>query len=257
MSVSAMLTDERHDIIRALLLADGRVLANELALKFGVSEDTVRRDLRELAKAGFCRRVHGGALAPAPQVPPIERRIETATTAKAKLAAVAAGLVHTGQTIFIDAGSTNFAIASALPQDLELTVVTNAPGAVTALSAHPKVRIILLGGSFDRERGSTGGSSTLRDIGNLYADLFFLGSCALDAQFGVSALDPVEAEVKRAMVAQSRATAIAVTSNKLNTAAPFRVAPPEAVTHLIVEPDADEALLTVFAALGTMVHPAG
>lgn len=257
MSTAAMLTDERHDVIRALLIADGRVLANELAIRFGVSEDTVRRDLRELAKAGYCRRVHGGALAPAPLSPPIATRLETATAAKAKLAGLAAGLVRAGQTLFIDAGSTNFAIARALPQDIDLTVVTNAPGAVAALSAHPKVRIILLGGIYDREKGSAGGSGTLRDIGNLYADLFFLGSCALDAQFGVSAFDPIEAEVKRAMVAQSRATAIAVTSSKLHTAAPFRVAPPEAVTHLVVEPDADTALLTTFAALGTVVHRAG
>ena len=101
-----MLTDERHDVIRALLLSDGRVVANELAARFGVSEDTVRRDLRELAKAGYCRRVHGGALAPAPVAMPISARVEKDAGTKTRLAAEAVKLLHPRHTVFIDSGST-------------------------------------------------------------------------------------------------------------------------------------------------------
>src|SRR6478735_3241123 len=133
---SHMLTDERHDVIRALLLSDGRVVANELAVRFGVSEDTVRRDLRELAKAGYCRRVHGGALAPSPVALPIAARVEKDADAKTRLAAEAAKLLQPRHTVFIDAGSTNYAIARAIPRSMELTVVTNAPAIAAALADH-------------------------------------------------------------------------------------------------------------------------
>lgn len=251
-----MLTDERHDVIRALLMSDGRVVANELAVRFGVSEDTVRRDLRELAKAGYCRRVHGGALAHAPVALPISARVEKDADAKTRLAAEAVKLLQPKQTIFIDAGSTNYAIARAVPRTMELTVVTNAPAIAAALADHERATVIMLGGIYKGSLGSVGGNATVEAVEAIYADLVFLGTCAIDVAFGVSALDAVEAEVKRAMVRQSRALVVAATSDKLGLAAPFRVARPEALTHLVVEAGADAALLAGFAALGTTVHPA-
>ena len=251
-----MLTDERHDVIRALLLSDGRVVATELAARFGVSEDTVRRDLRELAKAGYCRRVHGGALAPAPVALPISARVEKDADAKTRLAAEAVKLLQPRHTVFIDAGSTNYAIARAIPRSMELTVVTNAPAIAAALADHEHVTIIMLGGIYNGELGSVSGNTTVEAVEAIYADLVFLGTCAIDLTFGVSALDAVEAEVKRSMVMQSRALVVAATADKLGLAAPFRVARPEALTHLVVEGDADPGLLEDFATQGTTVHHA-
>lgn len=251
-----MLTDERHDVIRTLLLTDGRVVANELAARFGVSEDTVRRDLRELAKAGYCRRVHGGALAPAPEALPISARVEKNADAKTRLAAEAVKLLQPRQTVFIDAGSTNYAIARAIPRNMELTIVTNAPAIAAALADDERATIIMLGGLYNRTTGSVGGNATVQAVEAIYADLVFLGSCAIDVTFGVSALDAIEAEVKRTMVTQSRAVAVAATSDKLGLAAPFRVARPETLTHLVVEPTADPGRLGDFAAQGTTIHHA-
>ncbi len=249
-----MLTKERHDVILGLLAADGRVLAADLAERFGVSEDTARRDLRDLARAGHCQRVHGGALLPAPAVAPLVQRIDQNADAKQRLAYVAAGLVTAGQTLFIDAGSTNLATAKALPLDLPLTVVTNAPAIALALAAHSKISVVLLGGRLDRQAGSTRGIATVREIEAIYADLYFLGSCAIDPVFGASAIDGEEAEIKRAMVAQSRAVAVAATTDKLGTAAPFRVVPPADLIHLVVERDADPDMLARFADSGTVIH---
>lgn len=251
-----MLTDERHDVIRALLVSDGRVVANELAVRFGVSEDTVRRDLRELAKAGYCRRVHGGALAPAPVALPISARVDKDADAKTRLAAEAVKLLQPRHTVFIDAGSTNYAIARAIPRTMELTVVTNAPAIAAALADHERATIIMLGGIYKGALGSVGGNATVEAVEAIYADLVFLGSCAIDTAFGVSALDAVEAEVKRAMVMQSRAVVVAATSDKLGLAAPFRVARPASLTHLVVEAGADAVLLEDFAAQGTNIHHA-
>ena len=127
------------------------------------------------------------------------------------------------QALFIDGGTTNIAIARAIPQDLELTVATNCVGVASALSEHGLVDLIILGGSFDRELGVCVGGDTLRAVAQLSADLFFLGSCGVDASRGATAFNSTEAEVKRAMASNSAGIVIAATTDKLATAAPFRV----------------------------------
>ena len=249
-----MLTDERHQIIRAQLAAKGRVLAGELAARFGVSEDTVRRDLRELARVGQCRRVYGGAVAPAPFAGPLSVRSSQASEEKARLASAAVSLLSPRQTLFIDGGTTNIAIARAIPQDLELTVATNSVGVASALSEHGLVDLIILGGSFDRDLGVCVGGDTLRAVAQLSADLFFLGSCGVDAVRGATAFDAAEAEVKRAMASNSAGIAIAATTDKLATAAPFRVAGPEAIRHLVVDRAASREVLAEFEELGSTIH---
>ncbi len=244
-----MLTQERQNRIRQYLSEQGRVLATDLVAEFNVSEDTVRRDLRELARAGHCRRVYGGALAPAPDGGSIAARVETQSSAKQRLGRAAAALLHPGQTVFIDAGSTNLEVARALPRDMALTIVTNAPGVALALSDHPLCTIVLLGGLYDRGKGACLGAATLREVRQVYADLFVLGTCGLDAGMGVTALDPGEAEIKRAMIEQSGQLLIAATSDKLGTVAPFRIAEARQVTHLVVEPGIREDIVAAFAAL--------
>lgn len=250
-----MLTDQRHQLIRDRLAAEGSVLAGELASRFGVSEDTVRRDLRELAKAGQCRRVYGGAVAAAPfAAAPIGLRGGHAVEEKARLASAAVALLSSKQTLFIDGGSTNAAIAKAIPHDLELTIATNSLGVASALSDHPLVELIVLGGRFVRDLGTCVGADTLAAIAQLGADLFFLGSCGLDAARGVTAFDSAEAEVKRAMARNSAGIVIAVTNDKLATAAPYRVAGAEAIRHLVVEKTAPAAILADFERQGAEIH---
>ncbi|AZO42805.1 DeoR/GlpR transcriptional regulator [Mesorhizobium sp. M7D.F.Ca.US.005.01.1.1] len=250
-----MLTDERHRIIRDRLAAEGSVLAGELATRFGVSEDTVRRDLRELAKSGQCRRVYGGAVASAPFADaPISLRGGHAVEEKMRLASAAVALLSPGQSLFIDGGSTNTALARAIPRDLELTIATNSLGVASALSDHPLVELIVLGGRFVRDLGTCVGADTLAAVAQLGADLFFLGSCGLDAARGVTAFDPAEAEVKRAMARNSAGIVVAVTDDKLATAAPYRVAGAEAIRHLVVEKTAPAAILADFERQGAEIH---
>ena len=249
-----MLAEERLDLILRQLAADGRVMAGDLAARFAVSEDTVRRDLRELARAGHCRKVYGGALAPAPRAGPIGVRAQLAPDAKSQLAVAAVQLVSAHQTIFIDAGTTNIAIARALPRHLELTVVTNAPSVAEALSDHPAIKIVMLGGIVDRATGACLGGATLHAISQIHADLFFLGSCGVDASIGTTAFDPGEAEIKRAMAEHSSSLVVAATTDKLATAAPFRVTKPDAITHLVVESGAPPPILASFTEQGSQVH---
>lgn len=249
-----MLTEERLDRIRALLNANGKVLANELAGQFSVSEDTIRRDLRELAKLGVCRRVYGGALLPTPDLGTLAARSTARQDGKANLARAAAGLIKDGQTIFIDAGSTNLAIANALPRDRKLTIVTNAPAIATALSDHASCTVIVLGGVYDRAKGACLGPQAMREAGQIFADMFILGACGVDTTAGVTALDAGEAEIKRLMVEQSSLLLIAATSDKLGTVAPFKITDASRIDHLIIEDDAGD--MAAFAQADVQVHVA-
>lgn len=248
-----MLTEERHQVIRDRLNANGRVIANDLAKEFDVSEDTIRRDLRELAKAGHCRRVYGGALSPAPNLGSITKRSTTSTDEKERLAKCVAGLILPEQTIFIDAGSTNIAIALALRREMELTVVTNAPAVALALSDHDKCRTILLGGILNQDKGACLGGQTLNEVRRIYADVFVLGTCGVDASVGVTALDAEEAELKRAMVEQSGQLLVPATADKIGTIAPYSVASASSIDTLACTL-VDDDRLSAFKDLGAKIH---
>lgn len=249
-----MLTEERHDRIRQQLSENGKVLATDLATQFEVSEDTIRRDLRELAKAGYCRRVYGGALMPAPDLGPLTVRISDSADSKARLAQTAASLIQDRQTVFIDAGSTNLAIARAIPRSRILTVVTNAPSVATALADHPNCTIIVLGGLFDRSKGACLGAQTVHEARQIYADLFIIGACGIDANIGVTALDTAEADIKRTMLAQSSTVLIAATADKLGTIAPFKIADAAVIDHLVVDTTAPAETLAALRALDIQLH---
>ncbi len=251
------LPGERQEAILYRLAQRGRVLATELAREFKTSEDTIRRDLRDMAAAGLVRRVYGGALPLSPASGTLMSRQREAPERKAALGRVAAALVAPGQTLFIDAGSTNSAIARALPAGLGVTVVTNAPSVAEALAGKPGVELVLIGGRVDPRSGAALGARAFRDAREIRVDLAFLGACAVDAAAGVAAFGAEEAEFKRLVAGQAAAVAAAVTTEKLGTAAPFFVMPAAALTRLIVEEDAPEAALQPLRAHGVRLLGAG
>jgi DeoR/GlpR family transcriptional regulator of sugar metabolism len=236
------LPEERQALIRDRLARQGRVLAADLAREWRTSEDTIRRDLRELAARGLCRRVHGGALPPVTGQEPLGERLAADGARKARLAATALELVAPEMVLFLDAGSTNAAIARALPLDRGLRVATNAPTIAAALLERGGIPVVQIGGAVDPHTGACLGIKALEDLDLLRPDLFFLGGCAVDRR-GVSVVDHGEALFKAAVVARSAAVACAVTNAKLGAAAPFRVLGLDALTWLVVEGDAPAPLL--------------
>jgi DeoR/GlpR family transcriptional regulator of sugar metabolism len=236
-AADGLLPDERERLILERLRAQGRVLASELAVEFNTSEHTVRRHLRDLADAGHCKRVYGGALLASPADRTASQRMEEAIDRKQRLAVCAASIVRPRQVVLLDAGSTNVAIAQALPDHADLTVITNSPEACLRMLDRPGFNVILVGGRISKDVAGAVGSIALLQIQQIKADLCFLGACALDPDEGIAAFDAEDAELKRAMVKASGLVAIAMTSEKLMTAAPFVVAPASAVDYLIVEAD--------------------
>ena len=252
-AADATLPYERQDRILDRLRQHGRVIAADLAVELRVSEDSIRRDLRELAAKGLCKRVYGGALLMTHETPLAERRVEHVERKRA-LAAVAAALVSPGQILFIDAGSTNSAIAAALPEGRDLTVVTNAPDVALALVGRPGFEVIAIGGRIEPKIGGAMGSMALRQIQGIRADLCFPGVCAADAQTGLWTLDAEEVVLKQAMIEASGETVLVATREKLITAATHHTAPVESLTHLVVERGTDPAILEAWRAAGTSVH---
>src|SRR5215468_6071629 len=132
-----MLAAQRRDYLLEALRRDGKVVAKDVAADLGLSEDSVRRDLRELAAEGLCQRVYGGALPVSPAMADYAGRAAVSVRGKQQVAAVAAGLIHPGSTVIIDGGTTALALVRTLPPSLTCTVITHSPTVAAALVEHP------------------------------------------------------------------------------------------------------------------------
>lgn len=256
MSITELLLGERQTLIQERLRANGRIIAADLAQELGVSEDTIRRDLREMAAQGLCRRVYGGALLPN-RDSPISERVDAGADRKEALARAIVALVPAGSTLFLDSGSTNLAIARLLAADANLTVATNAPAIAAALLDRAGIDVIQIGGPIDRKTGAASGAKALRDAEALRPDLCILGICGLHPDAGVTAFSFEEAEFKRFVALRSRTVLTAVTNDKLGMAAPYAVIPLARLDCAVFEADADEQQVAECTAAGLHSRRAG
>jgi DeoR/GlpR family transcriptional regulator of sugar metabolism len=245
-----MLTAERRQEILTRLRRDGKVVASELVIELGVSEDTVRRDLRELAAGGHVLRVHGGALPPA-DAASFAQRLHVAPEAKAHLAEAALPLLAEAEVLLLDGGTTALELARRLPPEHACTVLTNSPPVAEALAAHPRAEVVLLGGRLLKDSHVTVGAQTLEALRQVRADACVLGICSLHPELGITVTHQDEAYVKRAMVEASAEVIALATADKLHTASPWVVGPLAGVTHLVT--DAGQELSDEYAAAGLTV----
>src|SRR5262245_3368927 len=247
------LADERRAEIAERLRRDGRVVAAQLVAELGVSRDTIRRDLDELASAGVLKRVHGGALPAAAGAAPYSVRRRQAVAAKAAIAHETARLLRSGQVIFLDAGTTALEVARALSPGLEATVVTNSPPAAAVLANHPRVEVVLLGGHLSKEAMAAVGAATVEAIGRIEADVCVLGVCSLHPEIGISVLDLEESYVKRAMIEHSAEVVAVTTADKLGSAGSYVVGPLDKLTRLVTDSTVPPEQLEPFRRLGIEV----
>jgi len=145
-----MLTTQRKKLILARLARDGQLIAKDLAREFDTSEDTIRRDLRELAQAGKLQRVHGGALPASAAIGDLQTRETVSPQEKIALGRFGAAMIERGQVVILDGGTTALQIARHLDPALRATMVTHSPTVAVELAAHPLIDIILLGGRLFR-----------------------------------------------------------------------------------------------------------
>ncbi len=246
-----MLTAERKQAILVRLECDGRVVASELVASLGVSEDTVRRDLRDLAEQGLLHRVHGGALASAAPTVSFAHRLEVGHEEKAALADAALPLLQGARVIVLDGGTTALELALRLPVAFDGTIVTNAPPVASALANHPKADVMLVGGRLFKDQQVAVGSAAVETLRTVRADVCVLGICSLHPDVGVTTPDNEEAQVKRAMVACARQVIALATADKLRNASPWVVARLTDVDQLVT--DGDDELTRPYATAGIAV----
>lgn len=218
-----MLAAERRDYLLALLASDGKIVARDVADKLGLSEDSVRRDLRDLAAAGLVQRVYGGALPVSPAVGDLAARAEISVDGKARVAASAVSLIEAGMTVILDGGTTALAIAAALPASLSATIVTHSPTVAARLVEHRSVEIYLIGGRVFKHSAVTSGAAAAEAAMGVNADLFFMGVTGVHAEAGLTTGDSDEAAMKRLLSRRAADTWVLASSEKIGAASPFAI----------------------------------
>jgi len=238
----AVYTEERRQEIALVVRQDGRADVSELAGRFEVTPETIRRDLTDLERQGILRRVHGGAI-------PIERfRAEPAIAEKAgvmarekaRIASTALAFVPDRGTVLLDAGTTTLALARVFP-DRELTVFTNSMPVGLELTARPNQQLYLIGG---RVRGRTLADVddwALRQLAHLRVDVAFIGTNGLTVERGLSTPDPAEAAVKREMCRAARQVVVLADHTKLGEDDAVRFASIEQVDALVTDSGLSQA----------------
>ncbi|MDN7426958.1 DeoR/GlpR family DNA-binding transcription regulator [Burkholderia sp. AU45388] len=248
-----MLTTQRKKAILDALARDGQVLAAELSVQFGVSEDTVRRDLRELAAEGLLQRVHGGALPASPAVAPFAQREALETTEKRRIARRAAQMIAPGQVAIVDGGTTSALLVSQLPADLRATIVTHSPSVAVALAAHPSIDVILIGGRLYKHSIVAVGAAAMEGIARIRADLYFMGVTGVHPVAGLSTGDFEEAAIKRALAERAAETVVLASQSKLRAASQFVIGDLTLAQAIVVEKETDTALTKPIEAAGVTV----
>jgi DeoR/GlpR family transcriptional regulator of sugar metabolism len=248
-----MLTSQRKKIILEKLAQDGQVLAKQLSEMFGLSEDTLRRDLRELDSEGLLQRVHGGALPVSPAIATFAERNGQESAAKRAIAKAAAAMIAPGQVVIIDGGTTSAELVKQLPATLEATIVTHSPSVAVGLVDHPKVEVILIGGRLYKHSIVSVGAAAVEAMSHIRADIYFMGVTGVHPTAGLSTGDLEEAYIKRALAARAAETVVLASAAKLNAASQFAIGDITLAQSIIVERSTDAALIIPLEQAGLTV----
>jgi len=250
-----VLSEERRRHILEILNHDGRVLVVDLARQFRTSQVTIRKDLDVLQSRGRIHRSHGGAL-PVPEGalldPTLREKEKQHHKEKLRIASAAARMVQEGQVVILDSGTTTTAIARALREFENLTIITNAVNIAAELSGS-SLEVMLTGGTLRKNSFSLVGPIAEETLGRLNADILFLGVDGFDVQQGLTTPNLLEAKVNRAMMDVARVVVAVCDSSKFGRRALSSIAPPSGVHHLITDRGIAKADLAALKKAGIQI----
>jgi len=232
-----MFTEERQQQMLQYVQERQRAAVSELSETFGVSEATVRRDLKELEEAGLLRRTHGGAITrEAVGVEPsfLEKRDRFADE-KQRIAKEAACLIEKNEIVLLDSGTTTYQLAKLLKRRSPLTIVTNSHQILQELQWAEHLELISTGGTVRRETLSLVGPLAERGLSMMKVDKLFLGTNGLHPEEGVTTPHLLEAQVKRAMIRSAKEVVLLCDHSKLNKTTFAKVCPLSAIDTLITD----------------------
>ncbi len=235
-----MLKEERHHHILEWLQKEKRVLLPQLSKELRVSEDTIRRDIKELSAQKLLQEVRGGAIPHAPGPHDLKERANFASRQKQLMAKKSIQLIKEKQVIVLDSGTSTLAVASLLPKNLGLTIFTNSFPIVIMLEERNDIEVFFAGGRFFRSSMITSGPDTVQFFQSIRADLCFLGICSIDLELGITGHHYEESAVKKAMIKSCGQVVALSTPEKLNTAEAFHISTIQSLSGIITSsPESD------------------
>lgn len=249
---------ERRGRILAALRASGFLAVTELAAELGVSDMTVRRDLRRLESDGQARVVHGGASLPraARRAPGFGSRADSNAVGKRLVARAALGLLGDADTIAIDAGTTTHQLAAALPEGFAGCVVTHSVPVIQLGLARPDTRLVALGGDLYHASQAFVGPMTVDAAARLRLRTFFLGAGAVDAR-GVYVMTDIERPTKQALMDIADDVVLLVDAAKFRTSAPVLLCGLDRLSAVVTDQAPDDHVSKSLLAAGVRLIVAG
>ena len=227
-------TQRQMEIVEELkILRSCRV--QELAQRLSVTEETIRRNVKQLAKRGLVEKVHGGVLLPEAREPTFIQRMDENPAAKERIARHVASLIHNGDSLILDIGSTTAYVARALCKHTDLLVVTNSVAIANILATRTKNRVFMAGGGLRPHDAAAFGVEALTFIRKFNVRYAVISLAALDAQKGFLVHDLSEAEFTREIIARAETTIVAADSTKFGNRAPIRVCDPQSIDILVTD----------------------
>jgi len=250
-----MWSHERQGKILELLACDGKVVTNQLAELFGVSRETVRRDLLEMEKTASLMRVHGGAIPSGAEIAPepaFDIRRTADATAKEAIAEIACALIQPGMTLMIDTGTTTLAFARSLVRRGAMRIITNSIE-IAQLAAGSDCETLLLGGRPHRDVPGTFGEMTLSEVDRFLADVAVISPVGLHPHRGATDYELHEAELARAMMRRAKLRMILCHSGKIGVESRVAICGLDEIDHVVTDARPGE----VFALPRGEMHFAG
>lgn len=246
---------QRRSLLVEYLRRTGFATVDELAARSGASAITIRRDLTTLEEEGLVRRTHGGAVPQAEGLGAvhIHVRLGEFPDRKRAIARFAAGLIEPNASLFLDAGSTCAALAEALPENRNLTVITHSVTVVNVLKRRAGVRLIALGGEFDAALDACLGPVTEMNLARFTIDQAFLGASGIDPRQGCVNNSVSETTIKQTVNRQVHRSVILADSSKFGAHGLYKTIPIEEVRRLVSDDCATPAQIQALQAAGVQV----
>lgn len=230
-----MLKEERHKIIMKEINLHNKVLSVDLSALLKVSEDTIRRDLKELADEDRIIKVHGGAISKSLVRPFIADNNIYALEEKKIIASKALSLIQNNMVLLFEGGTTILELASQLPKNINLTIFTVSPQVAITLSDYQNINVYTIGGKLNKNANIHTGASVVNAISGIQCDICFMGVNAISLENGFTDIDWETVQVNKAMIKASNKTVLLTISEKLNISKRYKVADLRDITYLITE----------------------
>ena len=230
-----MLKEERHKIIMKEINLHNKVLSVDLSTLLNVSEDTIRRDLKDLADENRIIKVHGGAVSKSFVRPFIADNNIYAHEEKKKIASKAFKLIQNNMTLLLEGGTTILELAIQLPKNINLTVFTVSPQVAITLSDFENINVYTIGGKLNKNANIHTGASVVNAISEIQCDICFMGVNAISLENGFTDIDWETVQVNKAMIKAANKTVLLAISEKLNISKRYKVADLRDITYLITE----------------------